>query len=288
MSPIASEQSARSKSRDSELGQYLRLLRVKNKLTMVQAAEISGVTQGYISQIENGLYQPSGKVLAKLARAYKVQEVQLLRKAGIVDLGTLDRLGLGNGSLDGELAELDEQGSPSPEQIASLLKRNLALLELIADQQRNRNQAAGLPAIETPAELDGHGPAAEFNLPLYDNEWKPVLNAAGEPAGLRVPASLCNFDPEAFILCVDDGAMEPLIGSGDWVIISPATDPEPGQIAAVNDSNRIHLRQYTPIGDSVALVPINPLYANGGLLEGDPREGVDVLGRVLRIVNRDL
>lgn len=288
MSPTNSEPAARTMAKDTELGQYLRLLRVKNKLTMVQAAELSGVTQGYISQIENGLYQPSGKVLAKLARAYKVQEIQLLRKAGIVDLGTLDRLGLSGTNHESELAELDDRGGPNPEQIASLLKRNLALLELIADQQRNRTQALGLPAVEPLGEIDGQGPPAEYSLPLYDNEWRPVLNTAGEPAGFQVPASLCNFDPEAFILCVDDGAMEPLIAPGDWVIISPATDPEPGQIAAVNDSNRIHLRQYTPVGDNVALVPINPLYASGGLLEGDSREGVDVLGRVLRIVNRDL
>ncbi len=108
---------ARGKSRDNALGQYLRLLRVKSKLTMVQAAELSGVTQGYISQIENGLYQPSGKVLAKLARAYKVQEVQLLRRAGIVDQGMLDRLGLGDSSGETDTGDLDGPAEGNPERL---------------------------------------------------------------------------------------------------------------------------------------------------------------------------
>ncbi len=279
---------ARGKSRENALGQYLRLLRVKSKLTMVQAAELSGVTQGYISQIENGLYQPSGKVLAKLARAYKVQEVQLLRRAGIVDQGMLDRLGLGDSSGETDTGDLDGPAEGNPEHLALLLRRNLALLELIAEQQRSRDRASGLPTAELAAEQDPGGEVVEYSLPLYDNEWRPVLNAAGEPAGLKVPASLCNHDPEAFILSVDDAAMEPLICRGDWVIISPATDPEPGQIAAVNDANRIHLRHYMPVGETVALVPLNSLYASGGLLEGDGSDSVDVLGRVLRLVNRDL
>ncbi|MCC7479397.1 helix-turn-helix domain-containing protein [bacterium] len=278
---------AARKARDNSLGQYLRLLRVKSKLTMVQAAELSGVTQGYISQIENGLYQPSGKVLAKLARAYKVQEVQLLRRAGIVDQGILDRLGLGDPAETGG-TEIELHSEDSPEHLGQLLRRNLALLELIAEQQRSRDRASGLPRSEVNEAPQDAGELSEYSLPLYDNEWRPVLNAAGEPAGLRIPASQCNYDPEAFILCVDDAAMEPQICRGDWVIISPATDPEPGQIAAVNDSNRIHLRHYMPVGESVALVPVNPLYASGSLLEGDGSDSVDVLGRVLRLVNRDL
>jgi transcriptional regulator with XRE-family HTH domain len=40
---------------NKEFGNYLRLLRVKNKMTMTQTAEQTGITQGYISQIENGI-----------------------------------------------------------------------------------------------------------------------------------------------------------------------------------------------------------------------------------------
>lgn len=282
------EAEARRRPRDGELGQYLRLLRVKSKLTMVQASEQSGVTQGYISQIENGLYQPSGKVLAKLARVYNVPEVQLLRKAGIVDQSTLDRLGISPPSTESELAEMEGSPEANAEQLGKLLRRNMALLELIADQLRSRSLAAGLPAVELPEEgQDGQGPT-EYHLPLYDSEWRPVMNASDEPAGMRVPAALCNFDPEAFILCVEDASMEPLVRVGDWVIISPATDPEPGQVAAVNDSNRIHLRQYMPLGEGHALVPLNPLFASSALLEGEQGDGVDVLGRVLRLVSREL
>ena len=68
-------------SSESELGRHLKLLRVKNNLTMIQTAEVTGVTQGYISQIENGIYTPSAKTLSKLARAYKVAEISLLRRA---------------------------------------------------------------------------------------------------------------------------------------------------------------------------------------------------------------
>jgi SOS-response transcriptional repressor LexA len=145
----------------------------------------------------------------------------------------------------------------------------------------------GLPAAGTEA-IEGDSVGAELSLPLYDSEWKPVLNAEGQPATLHVPASLCRFDPEAFILCVDNASMEPRIRSGDWVIISPASDPEPGQIAAVNDNNRIHLRQVMPAGEHIALLPLNHEYANSTLHEGGVNEGVDLLGRVLRIINREL
>jgi transcriptional regulator with XRE-family HTH domain len=280
-------EAASSRASAAELGQYLRLLRVKLGLTMVQAAAQGGLTQGYLSQIENGLYQPSGRILAKLARVYQIPEVHLLSRAGLVDPGLAARMDP-HPSADHETAAhvVDLTGPITAEQLDSLLQRNMRLLENIAGQISKGSQVNRIPAAEYLPEHEGELPA-ELSLPLYDGDWRPVLNAQGEPAALHVPASLCNFDREAFILCVGDASMEPRIRSGDWVVISPASDPEPGQIAAVNDNNHIHLRQVTPAGDQIALLALNHEYATSALIEG-ASEGVDVLGRVLRIINREL
>ena len=134
--------------RGSELGNYLKLLRIKNSLTMTQTAGSTGITQGYISQIENGIYTPSAKTLAKLARAYGVPEIHLLRKAGIVQLsssspatGDLDKRFSSN-LIDSEpLVEVSD-----PKELMELLRRGLSSLEYLSDQIRQRGQVANLPS----------------------------------------------------------------------------------------------------------------------------------------------
>jgi SOS-response transcriptional repressor LexA len=266
----------------SELGNYLRLLRIKNNFTMTQTAERTGITQGYISQIENGIYTPSAKTLAKLARAYNVPEIHLLRKAGIVQLSsTATESDSTNLNVD-PLVEISDAG-----ELVDQLRRGLSSLEYLSDQLAQRAQLANMPG---EADLTARDVelSSEMTLVLYDASWQPLTNAAGEPAALRVPAYMCADDTDAFVLAVADDAMTPLINRGDWVIISPAAELENGQVIAVNDRNKIQLRSYTAAGDIVSLMPLNPEHQSKALIFDRNTEKIEIVGRALRIVNRNL
>ncbi|SHF80334.1 Transcriptional regulator, contains XRE-family HTH domain [Caldanaerobius fijiensis DSM 17918] len=64
------------------LGKYLKGLRKNLKLTTRKVQELSGVSDSYISQIENGVRKPSADTLRKLAPVYKVNVEELLKMAG--------------------------------------------------------------------------------------------------------------------------------------------------------------------------------------------------------------
>lgn len=262
-----------------EFGNYLRLLRIKNSLTMTQTAELTGITQGYISQIENGIYTPSAKTLAKLARAYAVPEIHLLRKAGIVQMaGPLEASEAAAGAID-PLVEVSDA-----RELVEMLRRSLASMEYLSGQLLQRAQLAPLPTAPTgDQEL-----SAEMILPLFDASWQPLANATGEPAGMTLPAALCDDDPDAFILAAGDDAMAPFIETGDWVVISPAAKLEAGHVVAVNDRNQIRLRGYTATKEAIALMPLNPEHRDKALLLSRKKDKVELVGRVLRIVNRAL
>lgn len=274
--------------RENELGGYLKLLRIKSDLTMTQTAGQTGITQGYISQIENGIYTPSAKTLAKLARAYNVPEIHLLRKAGIVQTARpVPESSEGqfkSNLFDTEpLAELTNNT-----ELLELLKRGLYSLEYLSDQIRQRSQAASLPG--APQLLPGQDGviSADMTLPVYDANWQALPNHAGEAAGLKVPAHFCADDSESFVLAVGDNAMAPLVNQGDWVIISPALQPQNGSVVAINDRNQLQLRSYVEAPGMLALTPLNPDFATKSLVIDRQREKVEIVGRVLRIVNREL
>jgi transcriptional regulator with XRE-family HTH domain len=66
------------------LGDYLRQQRVDSRLSLRQLAELTGVSNPYLSQIERGLRRPSAEVLQQLAKALRVSADQLYVRAGIV------------------------------------------------------------------------------------------------------------------------------------------------------------------------------------------------------------
>jgi transcriptional regulator with XRE-family HTH domain len=273
--------------RENELGNYLKLLRIKSDLTMTQTAGMTGITQGYISQIENGIYTPSAKTLAKLARAYNIPEIHLLRKAGIVQASRAV-----SDSPDTQLRASVFDAEPLSEladnaELLDLLKRGLQSLEVLSDQIRQRSQSANLAS--APTMLPGLDTvlSRDLTLPVYDSGWQPLLNAAGETAGFPVPAHLCADDTEAFVLAVGDNAMAPLVNQGDWVVISPGAKLASGQVVALNDRNQLQLRNYVEGNNMVALTPLNHEYAAKTLFV-DKKDRVDIAGRVLRIVNREL
>ncbi|NNU92428.1 helix-turn-helix transcriptional regulator [Geobacillus thermodenitrificans] len=70
---------------NKEFGDYLRSLRKRKNLSIKELQELSGVSDAYISQIENGKKPiPSPKTLEKLYKHLDVSFEQLLEKAGYI------------------------------------------------------------------------------------------------------------------------------------------------------------------------------------------------------------
>jgi transcriptional regulator with XRE-family HTH domain len=108
------------------LGEYLREQRVSARLTLRQLAELAGVSNPYLSQIERGLRRPSAEVLQQLAKALRISAEQLYLRAGIVSPDD----GIG-GSV--ELAVLGDQ-SLTERQKQTLLDVYASFLALNAGQ----------------------------------------------------------------------------------------------------------------------------------------------------------
>jgi len=69
-----------------EFGEYIRNLRNERGLKIRQVELYSGVSNSYLSLLENGKRDiPSPDILKKLARVYKVSYADLMKKAGYID-----------------------------------------------------------------------------------------------------------------------------------------------------------------------------------------------------------
>lgn len=66
------------------LGDYLREQRTASRLSLRQLADLAGVSNPYLSQIERGLRKPSAEVLQQLAKALRISAEQLYVRAGIL------------------------------------------------------------------------------------------------------------------------------------------------------------------------------------------------------------
>lgn len=66
------------------LGDYLKEQRVASRMSLRQLAEVAGVSNPYLSQIERGLRKPSAEVLSQIAKALRISAEQLYIRAGIL------------------------------------------------------------------------------------------------------------------------------------------------------------------------------------------------------------
>jgi len=68
------------------LGNTLKELREIRKLTLRQVEEVTGISNAYLSQLENDkIAKPSANVLCKLSDIYQEDIKTLLASAGIID-----------------------------------------------------------------------------------------------------------------------------------------------------------------------------------------------------------
>lgn len=63
-----------------ELGKKIKKIRKERGLTLMELAEKSGVSQGYLSRIENGRHDPTFSVLLQIARALQIQVSMLYQE----------------------------------------------------------------------------------------------------------------------------------------------------------------------------------------------------------------
>ena len=67
------------------IGDFIRDLRRKSRISLRQLAEQAGVSNPYLSQIERGLRKPSAEVLSQLASALRVSTPLMYLRAGLLD-----------------------------------------------------------------------------------------------------------------------------------------------------------------------------------------------------------
>src|SRR4051794_37792825 len=71
-------------ARARQLGQYIRLQRQMADLSLRGMADLTKVSNAYLSQVERGLHQPSLRVLQAIARALNIPADTLLAEAGLL------------------------------------------------------------------------------------------------------------------------------------------------------------------------------------------------------------
>ena len=67
------------------LGAFIREQRKRANLSLRQLAEMTSLSNPYLSQVERGLHQPSVRVLKALSDALNVSAETLMAQAGLID-----------------------------------------------------------------------------------------------------------------------------------------------------------------------------------------------------------
>src|ERR671937_2723656 len=70
------------------LGAFIREQRKGANLSLRQLAELTSLSNPYLSQVERGLHQPSVRVLKAISGALNVSAETLLAQAGLIDAMT--------------------------------------------------------------------------------------------------------------------------------------------------------------------------------------------------------
>lgn len=67
------------------LGEFIRQQRESTEMSVRRLAELAGVSNPYLSQIERGLRKPSADILQQLAKALKISAESLYAQAGLLN-----------------------------------------------------------------------------------------------------------------------------------------------------------------------------------------------------------
>ena len=72
-------------SKVGSIGEYIREQRTRAKISLRQLADVSGISNPYLSQIERGLRKPSAEILQQIAKGLRISAEALYVQAGILD-----------------------------------------------------------------------------------------------------------------------------------------------------------------------------------------------------------
>src|SRR5438477_4317083 len=86
------------------LGAFIREQRKRANLSLRQLAELTSLSNPYLSQIERGLHQPSVRVLKALSDALNVSAETLLAQAGLIEAGAAEEAAPGHAAAQTEAA----------------------------------------------------------------------------------------------------------------------------------------------------------------------------------------
>ena len=75
------------------LGAFIRTQRQMANLSLRQLADLTSLSNPYLSQVERGLHEPSVRVLKAISDALNVSAETLLAQAGLVDAVAGEREG---------------------------------------------------------------------------------------------------------------------------------------------------------------------------------------------------
>lgn len=68
-----------------DLGEFIRAQREVARMSVRRLAEVAGVSNPYLSQIERGLRKPSAEILQQIAKALQISAETLYERAGFLD-----------------------------------------------------------------------------------------------------------------------------------------------------------------------------------------------------------
>jgi transcriptional regulator with XRE-family HTH domain len=93
------------------LGSFIRAQRKMANLSLRQLADLTKLSNPYLSQVERGLHQPSVRVLRQISDALNLSAETLLTQAGLIDAVVADKA---DGD-DDSAADIDNPAaSPNP------------------------------------------------------------------------------------------------------------------------------------------------------------------------------
>jgi transcriptional regulator with XRE-family HTH domain len=68
-----------------DLGEFIRTQREVARMSVRRLAEVAGVSNPYLSQIERGLRKPSADILQQIAKALQISAETLYERAGLLN-----------------------------------------------------------------------------------------------------------------------------------------------------------------------------------------------------------
>ena len=69
----------------TSVGEFIRTQREIARMSVRRLADLAGVSNPYLSQIERGLRKPSAEILQQIAKALQISAETLYERAGFID-----------------------------------------------------------------------------------------------------------------------------------------------------------------------------------------------------------